>query len=208
MTALASRPARAARRRGPGRPRNEHLDERILSATLGLIDSGEPVTVAKIVEAGGVNRAAIYRRWSSLTDLVAAALDVGRQVQPPKSPDVDLHEEVLGLLVGSDGELSESTFSEARFRQRIALAMADRELQRAYWRSHVARRRASLEDALRLGVERGVLREDVDPEAAFDLLAGVVYYQLVVRGESIGRASTRERCREAFEIAWRGMVRS
>lgn len=194
-----------AGRRGPGRPRHEDIDGQILEATLSLIDADEPVTVGRIVARSGVSRAALYRRWPSLTALVAAALDVGREVPPPLPDDGDLREEVLGAFVAGHS-VSASGYSEARFRQRIKLAMADRELQRAYWRSHVARRRVSLEDALRRGIQRGVLRSDLDPAACFDLLAGVVYYQLLVRGDSIDDPAVRARVRAALEIAWRGMT--
>ncbi|WP_127819800.1 TetR/AcrR family transcriptional regulator [Microbacterium sp. CPCC 204701] len=195
----------SAMRRGPGRPRDEDLDAQILEATLGLIDADEPVTVGRIVARSGVSRAALYRRWPSLTALVAAALDVGREVPPAIPDDGDLREAVLGAFAAGNS-VSASGYSEARFRQRVGLAMADRELQRAYWQSHVARRRVSLEDALRRGIARGILRTDLDPTACFDLLAGVVYYQLVVRGDSIDDPAVLARVRSALEIAWRGMV--
>lgn len=197
--------AGTAVRRGPGRPRDEDLDAQILDAALALIDAAEPVTVGRIVARSGVSRAALYRRWPSLTALIAAALDVGREVPPAIPDDGDLREEVLGAFAAGHS-VSASGYSEARFRQRISLAMTDRDLQRAYWRSHVARRRVSLEDALRRGIARGILRSDLDPAACFDLLAGVVYYQLVVRGDSIEDPAVQARVRAALEVAWRGMV--
>lgn len=194
-------------RRGPGRPRNDDLDERILAATLDLIDAGEHISIARIVEHGGVNRAAIYRRWASLTDLIAAALDVGRQVPAPLDLQGDLYQQIQDLVLGPDPAASGERYPEARFRQRIALAMTDRSLQRAYWKSHVRRRRAPLKEAIRAGVARGILRPDVDPTVAFDLIAGVAYYQLIVRGDSLDHREARQRCLAAIEIAWRGMLR-
>lgn len=194
------------RRRGPGRPRDEELDGQILGAALALVDTGESVTVSRIVERSGVSRAALYRRWPSLTDLVAAALDVGRE-QPAAIPaDGDLREAILGALLGATAGDEPIDYPEERLRQRLRLAMADRALQKAYWTSHVSRRRGPMEDALRAGVERGVLRADIDVEACFDLIAGVFYYQLVVRGERVDEPATRARCRAALEVAWRGML--
>jgi AcrR family transcriptional regulator len=198
-------PAGVAVRRGPGRPRDEELDAQILAAALALIDGGETVTVSRLVTQSGVSRAAIYRRWPSLTALVAAALDVGRVVPPDIPLTGDLREAVAASLFGSQS-VSVVGYSEERFRQRIRLAMADRDLQRAYWDSHVSRRRASLERALQAGVERGILRKGLDPATCFDLLAGVVYYQLVVRGESLTDPAVWQRCQDAFDIAWRGML--
>lgn len=198
-------PAGVATRRGPGRPRDEELDAQILAAALALIDGGETVTVSRLVTQSGVSRAAIYRRWPSLTALVAAALDVGRVVPPDIPLTGDLREAVRASLFGAQS-VSVVGYSEERFRQRIRLAMADRDLQRAYWDSHVSRRRASLERALQAGIERGILRKGLDPATCFDLLAGVVYYQLVVRGESLTDPAVWQRCQDAFDIAWRGML--
>ncbi|KAF2414036.1 transcriptional regulator [Microbacterium sp. B35-04] len=192
-------------RRGPGRPRDADLDAQILAGALALIDEGATVTVSLLVAQSGVSRAAIYRRWPSLTALVAAALDVGRTVPPDIPLTGDLRDAVSGSLFGGQ-RVSVVGYSEERFRQRIRLAMADRDLQQAYWDSHVSRRRASLERALQAGVERGILRKGLDPATCFDLLAGVVYYQLVVRGDTLSDPVVWKRCQDAFDIAWRGMV--
>jgi AcrR family transcriptional regulator len=198
-------PTEVAVRRGRGRPRDEDLDDQILAAALALIDEGETVTVRQLVHRSGVSRAAIYRRWPSMTTLVAAALDVGRTVPPEIPLDGDLREAVMGALVGGR-TVSVVGYSEERFRQRIRLVMADRDLQRAYWASHVARRRVPLERAIAAGIERGILRAELDPATCFDLLAGVVYYQLVVRGDEMSDPVVWQRCQDAFEIAWRGML--
>lgn len=198
---------RAARR--PGRPRDEDIERQILDATLALIDAGDAVTVGRVVAGSGVSRAALYRRWPSLTQLIAAALDQGRSIPRPIVLGDDgsaVKAAILGSLTLEQGE-SLTGYTEQRFRQRIALAMADRSLQRAYWQTHVTRRRASLEAALREAIERGILRPDLDPATGFDLLAGVVYYQVVVRGESFTDPGVIARCQQAFEIAWEGMLR-
>ena len=109
---------------------------------------------------------------------------------------------MLGATAGDEFE----SYPEERFRQRIRLAMADRKLQKAYWTSHVSRRREPIENALRAGVETGELRADLDVEACFDLIAGVFYYQLVVRGDRVDDPATRARCRAALDVVWRGMV--
>ncbi|TFB16651.1 TetR/AcrR family transcriptional regulator [Microbacterium sp. 3H14] len=207
MTVL-EREAGAAVRRRPGRPRDEEIDGQIVTATLEIIDAGEEVTVSRVVARSGVSRAALYRRWPSLTLLIAAALDVGREVPPEYPVDADLHEILLaGLGLGADGVApSAHGYSEARFRQRIRLVMADRALQKTYWQSHVSRRRVPLQNALRTGIARGELRADLDVEACFDAIAGVAYYQLVVRGDRVSDPAVVERMRAAIEVIWRGMV--
>lgn len=202
--------AGAAVRRRPGRPRDEDMDGQIVAATLEIIDAGEDVTVSRVVARSGVSRAALYRRWPSLTTLIAAALDVGRTI-PPEYPDhVDLREALFdGFGLGDTGvalSVAASGYAEERFRQRIRLVMSDRALQKAYWQSHVSRRRVPLLNALRAGISRGELRADLDVEACFDAIAGTAYYQIVVRGDRMDDPAVAARLRAAVETIWRGMV--
>ena len=197
--------AGAAVRRGPGRPRDEDIDGQIIAATLALIDAEEDVTVTRIVTRSGVSRAALNRRWPSLTALIAAALDVGRTVPPAVPTDGDLREAVFTALLGAPSSVTAAGYSEVRFRQRIRLVMGDRTLQKAYWNSHVSRRRVPIENAFRAGIERGILRADLDVEACFDAIAGAAYYQIVVRGDGMDAPGAGERLHAAFEVVWRGM---
>lgn len=211
--ALAER-AEAVPRRRPGRPRDEDLDRQIIEATLAVIDAEEEVTVSRIIERSGVSRAALYRRWPSLTTLVAAALDVGRTVPPEIPTDGDLRAAIFAGMLGDPTSLAPTLtpsvtaagYTEVRFRQRIQLVMADRELQQTYWNSHVARRRVPVESAFRAGIERGLLRRDLNVEACFDALAGAAYYQIVVRGDRLSDPATHDRLHAAFDVVWRGML--
>lgn len=190
--------------RRPGRPRVADHDEKILDAVVAMVDRDEPITVNSVVEASGVSRAALYRRWSSMTELVATALDQGRShitfdlTRPVKDC-------ITEVLFGDVQRVRGENYSERRFRKRIQLVMANPELQEAYWQSHVHRRRTAITKALQMGIERGELRADLDIEAAIDGINGVFYYQIVVRGESLDHPETQRRCRAAFEVFWRGM---
>lgn len=209
MTSAAIQDAGISRR-GPGRPRDEALDEQIIEVTLALIDAEEEVTVSRIVSRSGISRAALYRRWPSLTAHIAAALDFGRGV-PPDIPmeipmDGDLGEFIFAGMLGDPALVTAAGFSEVRFRHRIRLVMADRALQKAYWSSHVVRRRVPMESAFRVGIERGILRADLDVEACFDAIVGAAYYQMVVRGDRHDDPEARMRLHAAFEVVWRGML--
>lgn len=142
--------------------------------------------------------------------LIAAALDVGRTIPPEYPDDVDLREALFdGFGLGETGmalSVAASGYAEERFRQRIRLVMADRALQKAYWQSHVSRRRVPLVNALRRGIARGELRDDLDVEACFDAIAGSAYYQIVVRGDRMDDPSVAARVRAAVDMIWRGMV--
>jgi len=190
--------------RGPGRPREAGHDERILDAVIGLIEGDQKVTVSAVVAASGVSRAALYRRWPSLPDLVAAALDKGRAAIEIDTSG-DIRESIVAMMFGDPAAVRGTTYSDRRFRARMVLVMQNPDLQHAYWKSHVRRRRVSFLEALREAQRRGDLRADLDLEACIDLINGVFYYQIVVRGASMGDPATMARCREAFEVAWRGM---
>lgn len=206
MSVTDSRTAAPDKGRGPGRPRKPDIDKQILAATLALIDADEPVTVAGIIAASGISRAALYRRWPSLTTLIAAALDTGREQPDPIPTDGDLRENILAAILTPTTGTDVVNYPEERLRQRIRLTMTDRALQQTYWKSHISRRRTPLEHALRAGINQGILRKDLDVEACTDLIAGVFYYQFVVRGARIDDPTTRTRCHAALEVALRGMV--
>lgn len=187
-----------------GRPRTEGIDEKIIEATLRLIDQGRPVTVNAVVSSSGVSRAALYRRWPSITGLVADALDHGRSVVELELTG-DVKDALIGAIFIRTAESRGENYTHRRFRKRLELVMADQELQWAYWNSHVRRRRVAMLDALRTGVDRGELRQDLDLDAALDALLGPIYYQIVVRGTGIDAPDALTRCRQAFELSWRGM---
>lgn len=194
-------------RTGPGRPRVEALDDRILDAAVQLLDEGQDITVSKVVERSGVSRAALYRRWPSITLLTAAALDVGRVEYPAVRVGDNLRDTLMTNLIpplGADQPAGHS-YPKQRLNQRLKLILNDPELQKAYWESHVARRRAPLEESLRTAIDEGLLRQDLDVSASIDALAGVVYYQFIVRGDDLRDPVTRARVGAAFDIIWHGM---
>lgn len=202
MSRAAEEPCPAEAGRRPGRPRSADIDDRVLATVRELVDDGGQVTVNAVVARSGVSRSAVYRRWGSLTDLVADALDQGRdQVQP--LPDTPVREAVLGAYL--DALEAPERYPEDRLRLRIRLGLTDRALQHVIWQSHVARRREPLAEALRRGIARGEVRADVDVEAAIDTMNGVFYYQIVVRGTPLTDPTVRARCTAALNLIWRGI---
>lgn len=201
--ALAEWPGVAQRR--PGRPRDAALQERAMQAVIDLIDAGKTVTAGEVVERSGVSRAALYRRWETLNELIAAALDVGRVV--PQPPEHLATREALRYGYPTSGQqLQGNPVPEGRIRQRLLLALTDPDLQHKYWNAHVSRRREPLIAILQRAQNAGEVRADVDLEAALDLLSGVYYYQIVARGADLSDPATLERCSAAMDIIWDGLV--
>lgn len=194
--------------RGPGRPRQELIPQ-VLDAVNELIAEDVPVTVNRVVERSGVSRAAIYRRFASTTELIAAALDQGRSpVEIPSGMSTREALEYSYVRMPADqryGSGLGAQYSERRFKQRLVLALADPDLQREYWNSHVSRRRTPILEILKQGQASGEVRPEADLDAAIDLLSGVYYYQAVVRGEGLSDPDTLARCAAAVEIIWQGI---
>ncbi|BBG03582.1 MULTISPECIES: TetR/AcrR family transcriptional regulator [Pseudonocardia] len=188
----------SGRSRGPGRPRQDDISDRVLDAVLALIDADTPVTVNAVVARSGVSRAALYRRWATLPKLVAAALDRGRS--PIELPEGGSALETLERIAPQPGDDVLAGYSEARLRQRLRLGLADHAVQREYWESHVSRRRAPVTAELERGRRSGEIRADIDPEIVQDLLAGMYYYQVVVRGEQLQSPEVIARCRAATTL--------
>lgn len=100
MTRMATEdtPPLAATPHGPaGRPRNASIDAAVLRATQDLlVERGlSGMTVGAVARAAGSGKAAVYRRWSSKTELVVAA--VRALYDPPEVPDTGT---LRGDLVG------------------------------------------------------------------------------------------------------------
>lgn len=190
----------------PGRPRDEGIGDRVIDAALRLLassTSSEEITIGAIVAVSGVSRAAIYRRWASREALLAEALD---SVRTPYPLDVTLPTfDALVAVFAPDPSGFGSEEFERLFRRRLVLSLEDPVLRERYWTSHVARRRVTVVELLERARHAGEIRPDVDIEAAVDLLAGVGYYQLVVRaGDS--REDVAGRLRSAVEIVWNGLA--
>ncbi len=75
--ATATTPGPATR--GRGRPRDEAIDDRVLAATLELLaaEGFGATTMTAVARRAGVGTPALYRRWSSRTELVENAIFPG-----------------------------------------------------------------------------------------------------------------------------------
>lgn len=190
--------------RAPGRPRDTSLEAQVLEATVDLLlerDTRE-VTMTAITERSGVSRAAIYRRWASREELIAAALDSvrsGVELTPSGScvdTILNAYEQASVAVDGRVGTL---------VKKRVALGLENEKLRALSWERHVSRRREPVAAEIRRGIATGEIRPDVDVEAMIDLINGMYYYQLVVRASSTEDPDAgRERVRNAVRLVFEG----
>jgi AcrR family transcriptional regulator len=166
--------------RPPGRPRSERAHRAILQAANELLESEgfAAVTVEAIAERAGVSKATIYRWWPNKAAVVMDGFlsMVSAEVPFPHTgharEDIRLHMRRLAEAFG--GKMGRTVAAL------IAEGQADPELAEALRSRWLSVRRTEAKEILELGIERGELREDLDPDVAVDVLYGPIYYRMLV----------------------------
>ena len=166
--------------RSPGRPRSERAHRAILQAANDLLESEEfaAVTVEAIAERAGVSKATVYRWWPNRA---AVLMDGFLSIVSSRVPfphtgrareDIRIH--MRRLAEAFSGKIG-STVAAL-----IAEGQSDPELAEALRSRWLSVRREEAREILELGIERGELRDDIDPEVAVDVLYGPIYYRMLV----------------------------
>ena len=166
--------------RAPGRPRSERAHRAILRAANELLESDgfAAVTVEAIAERAGVSKATIYRWWPNRAAVVMDGFlsIVSSEVPFPHTgharEDIRIHMRRLAEAFG--GKMGRTVAAL------IAEGQADPELAEALRSRWLSIRRTEAREILELGIERGELRDDIDPEVAVDILYGPIYYRMLV----------------------------
>jgi AcrR family transcriptional regulator len=166
--------------RAPGRPRSERAHRAILRAANELLESDgfAAVTVEAIAERAGVSKATIYRWWPNRAAVVMDGFlsIVSSEVPFPHTgharEDIRIHMRRLAEAFG--GKMGRTVAAL------IAEGQADPELAEALRSRWLSVRRTEAREILELGIERGELRDDIDPEVAVDVLYGPIYYRMLV----------------------------
>jgi AcrR family transcriptional regulator len=157
-----------------GRPRSEAADQRILAATFQqLVEVGfGALSIEAVAAQAGVAKTTIYRRYATKSDLVVAALRVEVPFVPPSEAlparealDAFVHQ-AIGMLVDSGAIRILGSFLVEEAREPGLLDV---------FRSRVLEpRRRIVEGMLRRGIERGEIREDIDPLIVTEMIAGAI----------------------------------
>jgi AcrR family transcriptional regulator len=179
-------------RRGPGRPRSEEAERAILHAALDLLAQHgmSGLSIEAVAAHACVAKTTVYRRWSTKTELVLAALShlKGPVLQPPgESVRGDLQFLVQhacrGAADGPEGQI---------FARLAAEANQHPEISEQYRQRIVKPRREVLYQVIQRAVDEGQVRPDADQDLVVEmLLSPVVMRRLHGEGamsdEEIGR---------------------
>jgi AcrR family transcriptional regulator len=173
------------KRRSVGRPREARADRAILTAALELMaEHGvHSLRMDDVASRAGVGKATIYRRYRSKAELVTDA--VGGIVDEIEVPDsgstradlLALMRDAVQFYRGSlAAQLMPSVVDEMSRNPEFAAVARERFL---------SGRKAALNEVFERAILRGDLRRDLDIELALDVLAGPLFYRLLITGGPI-----------------------
>lgn len=159
--------------RGPGRPRDQAVDQKVIEAAFDLLnDNGfAGLSIEAIAARAGVSKAAIYRRWDSKDEfLVDAMASVIETVEIGETGDIrnDLVEALRNMQSficdTRAGEIFPWLVGEIAARSEVGLRYG----------AVISRRRELLFGLVERAVQRGDLRADLDVQTALDMLSGAM----------------------------------
>lgn len=163
----------------PGRPRSEAVSEAILAAALDLVaehGSTGAVTMEAVAARSGASKATVYRRWSSKEELIAAAVDSIKSPPVLEFAHESVRDDLVRLGKSIRGGLSER---ERRILRCVLLESEGNPALREHQDRMMARRRQVATDLFRYWIDRGELRDDLDPALAATMFTGPLLMILV-----------------------------
>lgn len=175
-----------------------------MEATLALLaERGfQAATMDAIAARAGVGKNTIYRRWPSKEDLIVDALSELVPEPTPTAKD-DLRGLLLDYLHGQErefadpriGKLLPGLLGELQSNPEFALVWVDRV---------VRPRRRAIVAVLASALERGELRDGVDPDLVADLLLGPPFLRLLF---PLGLPPVPKRySEELLDAIWHGVA--
>ncbi|MFI7005921.1 TetR/AcrR family transcriptional regulator [Streptomyces sp. NPDC050145] len=165
-------------RRGPGRPRQEHVTRAVLDAVVELVaESGmAALTMDAVAARAGVSKPAMYRRWPTKQDLVIAAAE--SRIGPLNVPDMgDFRAELRAVLTARMTAYRQPGI--ARLLAGVIGAAAEQDMVPEGYGAYTARVTSETRHVLERGVTRGDVRPDADLSTATTLVASSLVFRLV-----------------------------
>lgn len=192
-----------AESRGRGRHRSVEAEAAILKAALRLLEKKplRKVTADEIAQEAGVSKATIYKWWPNKS-LVALDAFLARMTEEVPMPDTGSAEQDFKQQLQSVVAFYNSPLGKL-FGQFIAEGQSDPQfLLRFHERFLYPRRNAAL-IMWRRGVERGEIKNEIDPEMVLDLMYGPMIFRLLAGHGSL----SNEESATMVETIFRGIRR-
>ncbi len=163
---------------GRGRPRDPSIDARVLEATRTLLaEKGfEATTTQAIAERSGVHASAIYRRWSTRTEIIEEAVASGFPLMSV-APTGDLRRDLRRLLRAMAATLGAPAARAAMPRLLESYQVSGRSGAPETWLAVSIR--PQFLDILR-AAPAGTVDPDLDPHDVFDMVLGAIMARTLV----------------------------
>ena len=141
-------------------------------------------TIEKVAARAGASRMTIYKWWPSRGALALEGYFAVSEhtLEFPATGDIraDLTAQVRALA-----HLLSDTSAGRVIAELIGAAQTDPELAAAYRTRYAEPRRQLAVEAINRGIERGQLRDDIDPEVVDNQLWGACYHRLLTYHEPL-----------------------
>ena len=167
--------------RALGRPRDPKLDSAILVAALELLASEgyDGLTIEAVAARAGVGKASVYRRFSNKEELVVEAV-ASLSEQPERRDGMGVRDELVALLE-TIRRKNDSSISGKIFPRLLSAGIENPRMLQRYREQVLDPRRQLFLDVVQRGIDEGLIRPDVDPGHAVDLVVGPMVYRNLIR---------------------------
>ncbi|MFT7598852.1 MAG: AcrR family transcriptional regulator [Acidimicrobiales bacterium] len=172
-----------------GPKRDLEAEERILSATRGLICTKGPgqVTINEIAAEALVGKQTIYRWWPSKSALVIDALERLFEDENP-FPETGTAKEDVRIQMRRVAKMFSSPTGSI-IRELVAESQGDPAVAEQFRVRFFAERRLRAAAALQAGVDRGQVRDGLDIEAAIDMLYAPLWLRMLIGHQPLSQRS-------------------
>jgi AcrR family transcriptional regulator len=164
--------------RGPGRPRNESHDKKIVEAVFAELAERpySKMSVDAVATRAGLAKTTLYRRFPSKLDLVKAAIDHYFATHFFALRDCHAVDLIINSLDQQVHEFANTSAGKA-MANLASESLGNPEL---FALLHYDDKREELRSALQAAIDRKELKPDTDIEVLIDVLLAVFPYRLIV----------------------------
>jgi AcrR family transcriptional regulator len=163
-----------------GRPRDPAIRRKILAAARELLNEGgmSAVTMEAVAAKAGVGKPTIYREWPNAQSVAMEAFletTKPQEQERKRGKALDALRHQLHSII--------KTFSTPTGRNTammIAAAQNDSELAKIFRNRFIMGRREEGRGILRVAVQMGELRPDIDYEVTLDLIYAPLFFRLLI----------------------------
>jgi AcrR family transcriptional regulator len=179
-----------------GRPRSKQAQEAILSATLEVLAEGgyTALGIEQVATRAGVGKTTIYRWWASKEELVIDAI----KTLQAEAPIIDTGRFDTDILAIVQQGIHLWNTHRRLFLRLIGEAYEHTELFDVFYARLIEPRQQMFADLVRRAQERGELRQDIDAQVMFRVMAGALWSHFLFSGSAPVSSQEVERIMEVL----------